>query len=505
MSAAALASKIKPEISVRLTNRWAVFDCDPDLHAGLKDCFGYYVPTARFTRRYQDDEWDGWKTLFLRGRVASGLFLQERNQLTANYNLRVHDARQPAKFRTGKTEGLRPYQIAALNAMIVASTGGIILSATGSGKTRLAGAYFKRLVGAGCFVCDELALLEQSRLSIEETLGESVGVVGNSTFAPRRITVATIQTLAKHRHTAAFQKWFSSIVAVVIDEIHVALNKRNVDVISQVKPLAVFGLTATLEMKKPHVSVPAVALAGPVIFSYPLQQGVEEGYLSKGVVINLRFVDPLRGPAQGYWTVVKEDRIKRKVFLAPWHPQSVYRYHVSRNKARNDLVEKIAREGVKRGRRIVVLAERRDHLQILDKRLADVQHQTVSGSVAGSVRLDAMREMDAGTLPLILATRVFSKGVDVSSVDLIIDATGLPGRNGVIQRYGRGTRMAASKRGLIYVNIADTGSPLAGAALSRAKALKELGTKTITLRWSDAAAVFTAANQVLVKLEEQKR
>ena len=491
------AIPIAEPVYVRLTNRRAYICCSPAAQISLRDFFSFRVPGAEFSERFRMGEWDGRKCLYQRSGVPAGLFLEMRIELEKLFALDVTDERVYPEFRelyqaANSEKGLRPYQWEALQKMVDASNcGGLVLSATGSGKTLLAGNLFKALVGNGCFICDELALLEQSRREISKALGEEVGIVGRSEFTPKRITCATIQTLARHRTKPAFRKWFESLDVLIIDEIHLALNKRNLDVVQQIKPLAVFGLTATLELEKPHVRLPAAALAGPVIFRYPIAQGVKEGFLSRGRIVRVEFRDPLKGPGEGYWSVDAEGR---KYFIPPWHPQAQYRYHVALNRARNDLVEAVVREGVARGRRTVVLVEQRAHLATLSRRLADVPHKVASGYVKTEERLEAMRRMDAGELPLILSSRVFSKGIDIRSVDLIVDATGMPGRNGAMQRYGRGTRQAEGKDALWYVDVADRGNGKFGAAAkSRLRALQELGAPIAEVTWAgNAAQVFTA-------------
>lgn len=485
----ATPSDPKPILHVRLGNRRAVFLCPAEMQPKLKEHFRYHPPNYQFYPAYREGAWEGWNNLMLRGAVPTGLFLEKQKELGWRYDLRIEDLRTTLEFPGRTPAGLRPYQLIGLDAMIAASTtGGLILSATGSGKTRLAGAYFARLRGTGCFIVDELALLEQTRRELEAALNEKVGVVGKSAFVPERITVATIQTLHRHRSKSPFQKWFKTLDVLIIDEIHIALNRRNFDIVTQIKPSAVFGLTATLELEKPHIFFPAVALAGPVIFEYPIQQGVEEKYLSSGVIVRLFFDDPLKGQAPGYWTTRVEHQKEVRHFVPNESIPAQYRYHVILNRARNDCIEALARESVRRGHRMIVLVERRAHLAVLDHRLKDINHRTLSGLDAPELRLAAMRAMDAGTLPLILASRVFSRGVDVKSVDVIVDGAALPGRNSAIQRYGRGARKAEGKERILYINIADRGNPYESAARLRLKALRETGSPVVDVTWKPGMA-----------------
>ena len=485
------------EVHVILSNRWAVFKCPPKRIERLKTFFRYLRPGHEFAESYRNGSWDGYANMLQRGRVSTGLFLDQKSELEKKYALTIEDKRVLPNFKVEQTLSDRDYQNEALITMHKASScGGIVLCATGSGKTRMSALFFKSLVGRGLFVVDELTLLEQTRLEFQEVMREKIGIAGKSIFDPQRITVATIQTLSKHRKRRDFVKWFRSLEVVMIDEIHVAINKRNIDIISTIKPLAVFGLTATLQLEKPEVRFPVTALTGPVIFDYGIKTGVEEGYLTQGTVVNLQFEDPLKTPVPGYFTLVK----KTKKWIPPWAKTAVYRHHISLNKSRNDMIESLVREGLSGNLRIVVLVEQRRHLKILTSRFKDINHRVLSGdktlSGDSSLRVKAMKDMDAGKVPLILASRVMSKGANVKTVNVIIDGTALPGVNSAIQRYGRGVRTADGKNSLLYINICDCGNKLTYTAKLREAALAKTGAYMVRKVWrGDAKEVYVTTKQ----------
>jgi superfamily II DNA or RNA helicase len=474
---------------VTVRRRKALLDwSEPEDEGRIEPLFSYPHPRADFIPSVRSGEWDGVIHLLRGGRVGAGLFYARRKELGQHFRLEVVEEDTPPRFRRDTDTTLRPYQKKAVQAMIEAShVGGIILSATGSGKTKLAGNYFRRLIGTGVFIVDELALLEQARNEISIAMGgEQVGIVGKSIFEPQRITVATVQTLHKFRSRKDFRAWFRKVDVLIIDELHVQINRRNFDVVTRIRPKAVFGLTATLQLRKPEVELPAKALCGPVIFTYSIKEGVEEGYLSRGRIFIVPFHDPLKGIAPSYWSTFKG----RRILIAAGSPTAEYRRHICKNKARNSLIEKLVRANPER--RIIVLVELRLHLRILSRRLADLAHEALSGQVDSAARIAAMKRMDAGKLNLILATRVFAKGVDIRTVDCIIDATGKPSRNNVIQRYGRGVRQAIGKKELLFYDIADRGSKYMSAAWARQRALRETGAPIRQLSSSSARALAAA-------------
>jgi superfamily II DNA or RNA helicase len=487
----------KPRITVEMENRRSTFRCDVDLQPKLKLLYRYLDPNRNFVSRYLTGMWDGYKHLMAHGRVGTGLLLAKRDELEAKFDVTYINRRTKPKFhpRVAEEAEGRKYQEQAVEAMIAASnTGGILLAATGSGKTRTAAMYFRRLQGTACFVVDELSLLEQTRREFAKALNEPIGVVGRSKFELERITVATIQTLSKHCEGPHLRKWIQHLDVIILDEYHVAINKRNIDVIAYIAPKAVFGLTGSLQLDKPEVFLPAAALAGPVIFKYPIQQGVEEGYLSPGTICCVQFHNPLKGRSPSYWTtVVNKQGDKERVQVPGGSSLADYRHFVTLNAARNRCIADLAREGVRRGRRVVILVNQRAHLYLLSKRLADIPHRALCGDQKAEERLEAMKMMDAGKLPLIIASRIFAKGVDIVSVSMIIDGTALPGRNSALQRYGRGARLAEGKDEIWYVDISDIGSPMTGATFARRRAFKELGSPIVVTNWSDGVdAVFRA-------------
>ncbi len=492
---------MKKPLRVTISNRWATFHCDTDEQVELKKFYRYEAPGGRFSTAYAEGGWDGYKNLMARGRVPSGLFLEQRDLLEESYNVSITSTIVLPGFRNLALKSDRPFQVDCVQQMMLHSgVGGVVLMATGDGKTYTAAMYFKCLVGSAVFVVDELTLLEQSRQEFEGILGERIGVVGGGKFDPQRITVATVQTLARARKRKEFADWFKSVSVIIIDEVHIAINKSNIDVITSVKPLAVFGLTATLETAKEDVRMRVTALCGPVIFEHTIQEGTEEGHLTAGTACFVSYRDELRGPVPGYWTKM---RIKGQglidIFVKPWSREAAYRYRVALSSPRNNCIEALAREGLRRGHNVCVLIESIDHLRVLSNRLRDVKHKALCGvkSISGDPkdRIRALHDMDAGRLRLFIATRVFGKGVNVKSLTLIIDGTAMPGRNGAMQRYGRGVRRSKGKKRLLYIDVSDKGR-FGDAARSRQAALLETGADAVHVVWDgNAAAIFDAAEK----------
>ncbi len=476
------------KIRTIVTNRWVEF---PDLELEqidwLTQYFRYRVRNYEWMPRYRSGAWDGYKSMMWWGEVPTGLFLDRREHIEQKAKCRfvITDNRQLPAFKELTPEHIRQegpevldhlryYQREAVTAMVEASgTGGLILNATGSGKTFIAGAYFSLLDGRGCFVVDELTLLEQARSAFAKLLHEHIGVVGNMIFDPARITVATIQSLQKHSKKKEFRKWFKTLDVLIVDEIHKAINKRSVSVIRKIQPKAVFGLTATLELQKLEVRMQVVSMAGPPIYNYPYEQGVKDNVLSNGVVVRVLCAQPgkfYKNPTEDYNAVIVNSKL------------------------RNQLIEDLVRAGIAAGRTVIVLVQRLRHLAILSKRLKDIPHEVMQGKRKMKERRAAQARMNKRKLPLIIANVVFGTGIDISTLDMIIDGTASPSKNNAAQRFGRGSRKDKLKDGLIYLDISDRSTAVGLSnrfqkpAWKRALAFKKLNVPIVRIKGTTPAA-----------------
>lgn len=448
------------KIIVGLGNRRAYFG-ENFPYSQILEEMRYHPPNYQFMPKYASGKWDGYVRLLRKDAeinryyCGTGLFLALRPIFEKKYELEfdVQDQRVYPSFE--KTElgstvagkEIRDYQQAALNAMFdTSNTGGVILSATGTGKTFLGGLYFRKLTGCGCFIVDELQLLEQNREELEKTIGEPVGKIGESEFAIKRITCATIQTLDRHIKNPLFAKWAEMQDVLIFDELHLMLSRRNFNVAQEIYPKAIFGFTATLETGKAHVRLRAFDLCGPVIYSYALKKAVKEGNLSDGIVIAAPFNNEV---PQRKWR-----NFYSQFELFAEH-QREYKTQIAENTARNNHIEKLARAAIKAGRSVIIMVHRVNHVHDFDHRFHDIPHELMYGGRKAKQRVADTRRFDRGDFPLVIANQVFKKGIDTKRVNTIIDATAQGGTNDTKQKFGRGVRQLEGKDGLIYIDIAD--------------------------------------------------
>lgn len=472
------------QVYVQLTNRFARFlGFYPD---ELSKFFSYRKPGYFHAPAYKAGAWDGRNKMIRYRKLPSGLFLAMRREAESKLGIsfEVTDSRTRPQFREGHAKSDRDYQVDCIEAMIKASrSGGIILCATGTGKTFIAGKYFKQLIGYGVFIVDELTLLEQTKDELERVLKEEVGVIGNSIFAPQRITVATIQTLHKHRRDRRFNQWRGKLVTAIVDELHAALSKRNLSTLTDVPFKAVFGLTATLQLGQKMVRMKAYAMCGRVIYTYALATGVNDEFLTPGVVIGI--------------DVHREEREDD----GDEYPEA-YSTVIVRGRRWNTPIRKLVREGLRRNHCTLVLVQRVRHVKKLTRMFKELGYKcrAVFGEKSTATRRKAIRLLEAGKIDIIVTNKVFQKGTNIKRVDVIIDGTAAKDPNAALQKFGRGVRLHADKEGLIYFHLAIKalgGNRFKKAGRVHRSAFKKAGITVETMSWSTASAAYDMAEKKL--------
>lgn len=508
-------------VSVRVDGRIARLS-EPYRRSKLLPHWSFRLPQWHFIKEkysyWDDDErkykyrWDGKIKFFKYGKLPAGLFWatyreiekeehvkfkiyshQSDIRLTSERHWITSDKHDDADYR---------YQNECVDRIIanMYKGGGLVLSATGTGKTRMAAMLASRLKCEMLFVVDELTLMEQAREDIAHHLGEKVGKVGEQTFQPERVTVATIQTLNRHKNKSNFYHWFKNIEVEIIDEIHVQMNRQNFDVVVVCNPKVVIGLTATLALTKKPVRLKAYSLCGPVIYEFPLTKGVEAGVLSKGVCVDVKYDNSIEE-------------------IEAWKSKDIYDKRVVENAERNHIISRIVKRAYKRGKYVFVLVDRLKHLEEISDRLHGIPRDIVAGSFKGEginklERIKSKLRFEKGEVRVIIASKVFKKGISVNRLDVIIDAAARQSPEDAIQKFGRGVRKHIEKSGLIYYNIGDYDiydaereekNPLAKASRRRIRALKKAGVECKEFEWNDSATnLFRKAEKWLEKILSKK-
>ena len=312
---------------------------------------------------------------------------------------------------------------------------GIISSATGTGKTVLAGAICsvwpsKRVV----FLCHTLDLLQQATRRFKEqfkfdnvvSMGGGQDITFNWPKKPT-IVVATVQTY-KLLDYISHSEWADIII---LDEAHHLSHRRGMfaNVLDGTQAPVRIGLTATPPKEGRELLV-IEGWLGPIIGEFTYSEGVEAGILAKPLI------DLIAVP----WSDSIGDLSRYK---------DIYRKGIVENRVRNRLIIEEASKSIAKGHSVLILtADETDHgkrLQAMAEDVFDLDIPFVYGKVNKKIRQQLQDDLDAKKLLAVIANKVWVEGMDVPSLNHVINATGGLRERRTLQILGRGSRAIAGK------------------------------------------------------------
>lgn len=227
-------------VCIRLGNIWSTLQgvnqtevVDAGIHKFLWDNLAQEDPSARHTYLYQAGRWDGMTRLYdiTNARFRSGLVNTVKALLEmAGMVVNVLDKRS----RLGKAADVQfttevtpfPFQTAVRQA-VDQNDMGIVVSKTGTGKSLMAGLIIAEVRAPTVILVTDLVLMEQMRSNLERYLQTEIGMIGDSIFDLKDITVSTYQSLItilnpkkKSANIKSLQAHMGNTVCVVSDEAH---------------------------------------------------------------------------------------------------------------------------------------------------------------------------------------------------------------------------------------------------------------------------------------------
>ena len=181
-----------------------------------------------------------------------------------------------------------------------------------------------------------------------------------------------------------------------------------------------------------------------------------------------------------------------------------YRIQVVENEEKANVLNGIVSALVMAGRYVLVLAEQVEHVKDISERLHGVKHMLVYGKVKLGDRKQSRVDFEAGDIHLIIANKVFKKGITLKRLDTIVDVAEMKSKNDALQKFGRGLGLHEDKDELLYINFGTYGG--AGfhrAARSRIRALKNAGVDTQSVKVVSAAQAIKAVFACIKKKEKR--
>ena len=394
-----------------------------------------------FMPSYRDKTWDGFISLmkplssFPTGLLDSVLnaFLEKGYTYEISWgNLETPTHPYVNAIEEDILEGitLRPYQIDAAKALILA-TRGVAKMATNSGKTEVFAGMLKVLDKKSLVVVHRKELLHQTADRLEKRLGHFVGKIGDGINQPSQgVTVAMIQTLSNMIDKDYFKEWISSNEVLIVDECHHASSNQMMDVLYKVPGMFRFGFSGTPLKEDELADLKLKAITGKVEYDLPSKFLIDEGYSAVPTV----YLHVIQSDSRAEW---KED----------YH--SAYERQIVKGDNRNHKIIDLAKHRSGWGDVVLILVNRIEHGNML---AFETEGMYSTGEHTTEHRQHMLEQMRKGVAGVYVATTIFDEGVDVPSINTLILAGGGKSNLKLIQRIGRGLR---AKEGENVIEIHD--------------------------------------------------
>ncbi len=254
----------------------------------------------------------------------------------------------------------------------------------------------------------------------------------------KRITVATIQSYVKtHRqYNDLFQ-------AILIDEVHhvSGLETMYAQVLQMSTAHTKIGVTATRNAnEKGRWS--AEALLGPVIGEYTLKEAKEDKILAEPTI------HIYRNPVVECYSSLPEYADK-------------YKFGIVDNVIRNARIINIAKEFIKKRKTTLITVTAIEHGHELEKVFdrAGESVKFIYGKSTTAERNEIKEGLKDGSISCAVSSVIFLEGIDIPSLDVVINAGAGVSPVQTMQRIGRALRKTETKDTAILVDFIDDANP----------------------------------------------
>ncbi len=339
---------------------------------------------------------------------------------------------------------------------------GIIQSPTGSGKTVVAGGVISQYPGMQVVFCVHTqALFQQTTEEFAKWFGsKQVGRIGQGEYDPKRITVLMVQMSRHLIEDNRFSEFLASQDILIVDEAHHIGNSTGhySIILEECQANIRIGFTAT-PLKSGKERLVCEGYLGSIIGELSLNDGIEKGILVK--------------PRLKLVPVPKVETSSRRY-------QDLYKTMVVLNKIRNRLIAKEAAAQIRQGKSVLIMITDvvNGHGKIIQDMMENIygcEAELVSGSTERNIREDIKTALQLKETKCVIVTSAWREGVNIPSLDCVINAIGGKAEITVLQAIGRGLRTSEGKEELLIIDFLDPYPYLAEHTLMRLKIYDEMG------------------------------
>jgi len=351
---------------------------------------------------------------------------------------------------------LRKDQTKAVNAMCRHSIG-VLHAPTAFGKTVAAiGIIVKRKTNT-LILTHSLQLLEQWQERLKSFLNDTdIGIIGGGKRKPTgQIDVATYQSLINKKDNTV-DPIIQQYGQIIIDECHHISAPRYEMLLNEVHSKYVLGLTATPDRQDGHQKI-IFMLAGPI--RHKVKTNHAEKFEQQVIVTKL-----YRAPAINRFNAEQRPRIT-----------DVYRWLTEDKKRTKKIVTDVITK-ISEGKHPLVLTERREHTEQINKLLIENKIHTVmlKGAMRAKERKVANEQLSSAQV-IVATGKYVGEGFDLPKLDTLFLALPIAWKGSLAQYAGRIHRESEGKDLVTIYDYVDSSIPM----LERMFTKREKGYKTM--------------------------
>lgn len=446
-------------MEIILENLYAWIVGSPDELEKVKQELTFSVPGVEYIERYLTTKWDRKIRLYQVRKEGLKVFRGIGEWVSEKYDCRYKERTESIQLLSPENDwrdlvySLRDYQEESV-IEVLKHRFGLLDLATNAGKTLIAAGILKAFRKYGCvYLVHRRELFEQSREFFVRN-GLDVGMLkSNVVDLNHDVVVCMLGSLSlKTTRNKMVKDWWSYRKVILVDECHHVANSKyfkrliNQAVGSQVR----VGLSGTIPREGCLDWFRLRGMFGKVLKRVTNEELIEKHYSVK-VVVNV-FVD---SPCWfvGIRRKLEENGVKFGIkYFERKYWETVRKHCIVQNVKRNKIVADICRD--KDG--VLIIVDRIEHGRLLNQMIQN----SVFVFANSDYREEVLEDFRQGRIKILIASPILEEGVDVSGIRHLVIASGGKSRRKLLQRIGRGLRLAEDKEYLEVYDFYDDEVPL---------------------------------------------
>lgn len=311
------------------------------------------------------------------------------------------------------------------------SNKGLLISATGTGKTYLSAFDIKNVNPKKVlFVAHRKSILEKSRDSYKNILPHYRSYIYEGEKQECEITFAMIQSLSRDKHLMSFKE--DEFDYIVIDEVHHGGAKSYQGILNYFKSDFLLGMTATPE-RSDNFDIFKI-FDYNIAYEIRLYDALKEGFLTSFQyfgVAEVKIDGEVISDKSAINKLVCDQRVENIIEKSRFYGYSGEKLHGLIFVSKVEEAKLLARELTFRGINSVAL----------------------TGDSTDEYREQCIKELENGKINYIISVDIFNEGIDIPCVNQVIMLRPTNSATVYIQQLGRGLRKYKNKEYVVVIDF----------------------------------------------------